>query len=124
LEESGFFNEEKGISRRDLLLLVIYARMTDKSPDWALRQFSGRFERPIAINMNAFMTAWSLSLGVIAWVEGDMRPTQIVPLSVSEAELIKLGYLMPYFQDTLRSRSIVIEADALSEPLRVPNDLV
>jgi len=98
--------------------------MTDKSPDWALRQFSGRFERPIAINMNAFMKAWSLSPGIIAWVEGDMRPTLTVPLFVSDAELIKQGFLMPYFQDTLRSRKITIEADAFSEPLCVPPDLV
>lgn len=98
--------------------------MTDKSPEWALRQFCGRFERPIAINMDAFMKAWSLSPGIIAWVEGDMRPTLTIPLSVSEAELIKQGYLMPYFQETLRSRKIIIEADVYSQPLRVPNDLV
>ncbi len=124
LEKSNFFEQQRGISRQDLFLLVIYAKMTDKSPEWALRQFCGRFERPIAINMDAFMKAWSLSPGIIAWVEGDMRPTLTIPLSVSEAELIKQGYLMPYFQETLRSRKIIIEADVYSQPLRAPNDLV
>jgi len=73
--------------------------------------------------MAAFMKAWTLAPGIISWVVGDVTPALASP-GLEDHELIKRGFLMTYFQDTLRSRTIHIEAYEHSEPLLVPADLV
>lgn len=70
--------------------------MMDKTPEWALQQFLRRLQLPLVINMAAFMKAWTLSPGLLAWVMGDVRPILTVP-ELDNEEMIKQGFLMTYF---------------------------